>query len=147
MSLEIYRRRLPHWRLNGATYFVTWRIHPEQDILKPAERATVQSAITHFNKIRFNLYAYVVMDDHVHVLFMPFEDLKLQSIVHSWKSYSANKLQRDHLRKKKIWMDEYFDRIIRNERDLFEKAKYIRNNPMSRWSEIKDYPWVWVMGE
>ena len=107
----------------------------------------VQSAILHFNKSRYDLFGYVVMDDHVHVLFAPLDGFKVQSIVHSWKSYTANKLQQDPLRTGKIWIEEYFDRIIRNEGDLSEKANYIRNNPLKRWSGEEKYHWVWVMGE
>ena len=147
MTFKIYKRRLPHWRLTGATYFVTWRIHPEQDILQPVERAVVQSAILHFNNTRYDLYGYVVMDDHVHVLFAPLEGFKVQRIVHSWKSYTANKLQRRFYRMGKVWLDEYFDRIIRNERDFLEKANYIENNPMKRWSDQDNYQWVWVIGK
>mgnify|MGYP002725654141 CR=1 FL=1 len=147
MTLTIYQRRLPHWRLKGSTYFVTWRIHPKQKILTPEERTLVQSTILHFDKKRYELFAYVVMDDHVHVLFSPLEDFRVEEIVHSWKSYSVNKLQQNQFRKGRVWLDEYFDRIIRNESDLIEKANYILNNPQKRWSGIENYSWVWTMGQ
>jgi hypothetical protein len=59
----VYRRRLPHWRLNGATYFVTWRLQRSQHALSPAERSMVVKALRFFEKDRYDLFAYVVMDD------------------------------------------------------------------------------------
>jgi len=147
MPLEIYKRRLPHWRLEGSVYFITWRIYPEQDSLQPDERTIVQSAILHFDDKKYNLHGYVVMDDHVHVLFYPLEGFKVQKIVHSWKSFTANILQRNFNRIGKVWLDEYFDRIIRNERDYWEKINYIWNNPLKRWLDIDNYQWVWVRDE
>lgn len=38
--------------------------------------------------------------------------------------------------------DEYFDRIVRDEAELLEKAQYIINNPFKVWPEIEEYPWV-----
>ncbi len=46
-----------------------------------------------------------------------------------------------------IWQAEYFDRIIRDDTEFFEKARYIMNNPIKRWPEIEEYKWVWVKGQ
>ena len=82
------------------------------------------------------------MDDHVHVLFDPKETQIVQTIVHSWKSYSANELRKKFARKAPIWQGEYFDRIMRNEAEFLEKGNYILNNPRKQWPEIENYRWV-----
>ena len=66
-----YRRRLPHWRLKGAAYFVTWRRNRSQLDLTPAERSTIVAALRYSDGERYNLDGYVVMNDHVHVLVSP----------------------------------------------------------------------------
>jgi REP element-mobilizing transposase RayT len=99
-------------------------------------------AIKHFVGLRYNLAAYVVMDDHVHVLVAPSEKLSLQEIIHSWKSFTTNQLQKNFRRIGAIWQREYFDRIVRNERELMEKVNYILTNPARRWPELLDYEWV-----
>ena len=141
-ELTSYRRRLPHWRLDGSTYFVTWRLHPNQRPLLPDERDVVDSAIRHFEKVKYELFAFVVMNDHCHILFMPISDHQLKDIVYSWKSYSAHRMQREFKRVGAIWQDESFDRIVRNEAEFLEKGNYILNNPRKRWPVIEDYPWV-----
>ena len=141
-ELTIYHRRLPHWRYDKSIYFVTWRLHRRQKPLTPAERDMVKSAIEYFEGSRYDLYAYVVMDDHVHILFNPKDKRRVQDIVYSWKSFTANKMQRETGRQGAIWQDEYFDRIVRSESEFLEKANYILNNPRKRWSDVKEYQWV-----
>jgi len=141
-NLEIYQRRLPHWRLSGSVYFVTWRLYPEQPILQSNERELVKSSILHFDGDRYALFAWVVMHNHVHVIVRPLGNYRLQDILRSWKSYSANILQRQFGRQNRVWQDEYFDRIIRDEAEFLEKAQYILNNPLKTWPEVKEYPWV-----
>ena len=68
----------------------------------------------------------------------------MHQIVHSWKSYSAFKLQRDFVRRNRIWQDEYFDRIVRDQEELIEKALYILNNPLKIVPEVSEDRWVWI---
>jgi len=141
-ELTTYRRKLPHWRIEDSIYFVTWRLAKNQQGLRPAERTLVVDAIKHFDGLRYDLLAYVVMDDHVHVLACPLANHSLQQIVHSWKSFTANRLGKFQDRSAPVWQVEYFDRIVRDEDDLVQKAHYILNNPQKRWPETEEYPWV-----
>ena len=84
------------------------------------------------------------MPDHVHVLVRPFENFSLQQIVHTWKSYSANRLQWRSFRINSVWQDEYFDRIVRDHEEFVEKAQYILNNPLKIMAEVNEYKWAWV---
>jgi REP element-mobilizing transposase RayT len=82
------------------------------------------------------------MNDHVHVLIKPLEEHPLETVVHSWKSFTANLLQRQFGRQGAVWQEEYFDRIVRDEAEFLEKGQYIMNNPRTRWPELEEYPWV-----
>ncbi len=137
-----YRRKLPHWRLEGGVYFLTWRLREHQLEMNTIERDLIVSILLHFHGIRYRLHAYVVMNDHIHVIVEPLPVYELKSITHSWKSFSANQLQRKFNRKGSIWQEESFDRIIRDESEYWAKAKYIHDNPFIRWPEINEYIWV-----
>ena len=143
MSLHIYRRRLPHWRNTGATYFVTWRLHRTQPPLSSIERTAVFSAVRHHDGSRFRLRALVVMDDHVHLVVTPLTDWPLERLIQTWKSFSARQLRRAG-RPAPIWQLEYYDRIVRSTSDLAEKINYVGMNPSRRWPGLIDYPWLWV---
>jgi REP element-mobilizing transposase RayT len=138
-----YRGRLPHWRMRGAAYFVTWRLHPSQPELGLAERSVVAAAVRHFDAERYELYAFVVMNDHVHVLLRPLAPFSLESILHSLKSYSARVLQKAPGRAGRIWQPESFDRVILSEQEFLQKARYIADNPYKRWPDLGSYDWVW----
>ena len=143
--LRIYRRHLPHWRQRGATYFVTWRVAQGQRPLTVGERETVATILRCFDGTRFHLLAYVVMDDHVHAIVRPFRDHPLERVVHSWKLYSAHALAARG--RSGVWQDEYFDRMLRDERELAETLQYVLDNPSRRWPELTHYPWVWSRPE
>ena len=96
----------------------------------PDERTFVVTAIRHFENQRYDLPAYVVMDDHVHVLVRPAEGASLHQIVHSSKSYTATRLGQDWGRLAPVWQREYFDRIVRDEVEWRQKAEYIAANPL-----------------
>ncbi len=67
--------------------------------------------------------------------------------MHSWKSYIANRVQRDHGRTGAIWQQETYDRIVRNLEELAEKLGYIVGNPGKRWPDVGAYVWVWPRDE
>jgi len=141
-----YRRRLPHWRLTGAIYFVTWRLHPPQPDLCPEKRDRIVAALRHFDGQRYDLFAFVVMNDHIHVLLKPRASRRLEDILHSWKSFAARELQRHHGRIGAVWQNESFDRIVRDEDEFWQKVEYILTNAAKRWVEYRerDYRWAWL---
>ena len=102
--------------------------------------------IRYFAAKKYDIDGFVVMDDHVHVVVIPNTGEILEEIMHSWKSYTANRLQRQFGRSGKIWQNEYFDRLIRTETELKEKLEYMRQNPMKRWPGNGEYKWVWCRG-
>ncbi len=141
-----YRRNLPHFRLDESTYFVIWRAHDSVVPLPDFAREISFNAFLHFNGERYDLIACVVMDDHVHAVLKPFPDWPLHKLVHSWKSFTAHEINKRLNRQGPVWIDESYDRIIRDETELNEKIVYIYNNPQERWPEAKDYPFLWVKG-
>ena len=118
---------------------MTWRVAKQQPDLSPSERDLVASALTHFDGQRYRLTAFVVMNDHVHVLLMTIDPYQLEDVIHSWKSFTAHRMERH------AWQDEYFDRIVRNEKEFAQKFAYIQNNPWTRWPKLKTYDWVWPL--
>lgn len=137
------RKHLPHWRAPGATYWVTWRLHRSQSALRASERDAVASVLSHFDGHRFCLHAFVVMDDHIHLIVTPYEGFDLEQIVHSWKSVSTWQLQREYQRRGAIWQHDYYDRIVRGPGDFQQKLQYLRRNPSRRWPDIREYRWMW----
>lgn len=132
--------------MGGGVYFVTWRLREGQSALTDGECDDVVATFRYFDNARYRLHAYVVMDDHVHVLLEPINGSRLQDLLRSWKSFSANQFQRQNGRHRSVWQREYFDRIVRDDAEYAEKRDYILNNPFKRWPNLDSYVWVWALG-
>jgi REP element-mobilizing transposase RayT len=96
----------------------------------PANLATVGDAFHHFDDKRYELASYVVMPNHVHVLFRPLGDHTLSALVHSWKRFTAREINRHEHRTGTLWQPDYWDRLIRSRRHDEWVLHYIRANPM-----------------
>ncbi len=83
----------------------------------------------------YRLYAFVVMANHVHVLFMPLAGKTVSEIVRSWKSVSSHAINKRLSRAGKVWQRESFDRYVRDGAQFVRTMQYIRRNDPSRaWS-------------
>ena len=90
----------------------------------------VENSLMHFDGDRYKMISWVIMPNHVHLLLKPGENKSLSKIVHSIKSFTAQKANRVLARQGRFWQEDYFDRYIRNY-DHFQSAiKYIENNPV-----------------
>jgi putative transposase len=145
--IRFYRRRLPHWRIDdgGVIYWVTWRLADGQPPLNPPERDLVVESLRRFDGQRYQLLAFVVMDNHVHAVVCPASGMPLERLTQGWKSFTAHRLHQSSGRVVPIWQPEPFDRVLRDERELQEKLAYVAANPGKRWPGITSYPWVWVL--
>jgi len=133
----IKRRHLPHWRLIGSTYFVTFRT---KDIeLTVDEQKSVLEHIIGGDKIYYSLIGAVVMPDHTHIILKPKGDYDLSRIMKGIKGVSARIVNSMRNVTGHIWLNEYFDRIIRDENELLEKLNYMLNNPLKQ--NLTENPW------
>jgi REP element-mobilizing transposase RayT len=151
-ELIIRRRNLPHWQMPGSTYFVTFRLRSGS--LSLHEKRIVLEAIIHFHQVRYWLTAAVVMPDHVHLLLTPIDqesnrEFPLSKILQGMKGYSAREINKLKQSKGSLWLDENYDRIVRDHDEYLEKWNYLRNNPVKDGiSQVpEDYPFLWEAGE
>jgi REP element-mobilizing transposase RayT len=105
--------------------------HGKCVLAKSEIRRVVEDALDFFDDRRYKLGEYVVMPNHVHVLVTPFPKVRLDRILHSWKSFSANQINKITGSKGAIWHRESFDHIIRSPAQLARVERYIRDNPKS----------------
>jgi REP element-mobilizing transposase RayT len=89
----------------------------------------VAGALRHFDGERYRLDEWVVMPNHVHALVTPLASNPLSDILHSWKSFTANAINRALKQSGQLWQHETYDHIVRDERQLDNFRRYIRENP------------------
>jgi len=96
---------------------------------------------------------YVIMPDHIHLILIidnfPEQDNSkekisktntLSEVIGKFKSFSTKKIREKIKDRNEFeWQQSFYDRIIRNEKELFQFRKYIDENPI-RWEIEKYYP-------
>lgn len=130
---------------------------------EPSVAAMVQNSLCHFDGQRYRLLAWVVMPNHVHVLFQPINGWTVAKIVASWKKFTArwicdyrkatdaNQAIGEPGKKNAnraiggpgVWHREYWDRFIRNNRHLQQAIEYIALNPVRAELVRNAEDWCW----
>jgi REP element-mobilizing transposase RayT len=92
-------------------------------------REIVSGALLHFHGERYELDTFVIMPNHVHVLFRPLNENRLEDILQTWKRYSAREMNKLRGEEGSLWQREYWDRLIRTEKQFQWTQHYIETNP------------------
>jgi putative transposase len=75
------------------------------------------------------LHSWVIMPNHVHLLFSP-TTTKIEAILKAWKGTSARHINLALERRSgTLWMKGYYDRLVRDGEHFRRCVAYIRNNP------------------
>jgi methionyl-tRNA synthetase len=188
------RGRLPHWEVEGGTYFVTFALadslprsvlqavelerieivetasregreltRAEQHALaklhwdriegaldagsgashlaRPEVAQLVADALKHFQGERYELIAWCIMPNHVHVVFRQLPGHPLEAILHSWKSFTAKAANTLLGESGEFWEREYYDHLVRDARDLDRIVRYVLENPVR--ANLEGWRWVW----
>ncbi len=100
----------------------------------------VESTLHHFDLERYELLSYSVMPNHVHVVFTLGSPSTLDSVIKSWKGYTAHEANKALARSGTFWQQDYLDRTIRERDHLLSTVAYVEGNPIS--AGLHDWPWV-----
>ena len=163
---ENFQRRLPHWDVIGQPLFVTFRLHgslpqgrafpPEltgglldqaaqgPTFLRRPDIASLVVQALHDGQDRFHryqLHAFVVMSNHVHLLATG------SVALHRWlrplkgfTGYEANRILSQH---GAFWQEESYDHLLRKQDEFERIKKYIEWNPVKAGlaASPEKYPW------
>jgi len=111
-------------------------------VLRRADNARiVTSALQYFDGQRYELLAWCVMPNHVHVVMRVLPRFELSQVLHSWKSFSAKKINAVLRATGEFWRHEYYDHLVRNDADLDRVMDYVAQNPLQ--AGLRNWPHVW----
>lgn len=134
-----YRSDMPNrpGRLKGfeyvgfVTYFVTICTESRLRAFDDLEfgRWAIAQLLRQAELRSFEVSAYCLMPDHVHLLLRGRSDAaNLRSFIISWNTRTAFRWRQ--LQEGKLWQKGYFDRVLRKSDDFFGIARYILLNPV-----------------
>jgi len=133
----------PHIFIDDTYYFLTARTYQKQRIFNTGKKKAflLDSLKAEFRKRSYNLFAWVILDDHYHIEFRArkADDLsKIINAVHGQVSFLINKA--DNSRGRKVFQN-YWDHSIRDEKDFWRHFNYIHHNPIKHGyvKNMEDY--------
>jgi len=118
--------------------------HGDCWLRRPDVAKLVLDALQFFQGDRYDLHAWVVMPNHVHVVVHPRGSHPLSSILKSWKTYTA--LQANRLLNRTghpFWQSESYDHCCRDQDDRARCCEYTLRNPVTAGlcADPRDWPW------
>ena len=131
------RRRINEWLDTG--YGACLLNHPEC-------ATVVADAFRFFHRTRYELIAWVVMPNHVHLVIRQYEGWPLGGVIRSWKVFTSKKIREVHGEPlpENIWQRGFWDRLIRNEHHYEAALQYIADNPVHAGLVGSSHEWPWM---
>ena len=116
-------------RSDKLAYFVSTQTKDRIPLFRHERWARLMlDVLSHYEKSGYQLHAFVVMPDHLHLLITPFESLeKSVQLVKGGFSFRA---KRELNWKGEIWQQGFTDHRIRDEEDWKRHLVYVRTNPI-----------------
>ncbi len=112
------------------------------DLKEPAAAQIVIDALFFGAVERYDLYAFVVMGNHVHALLTPHRELA--QITKALKGVTANRINALHDQHgRTVWQDESYDHWARDEDESHCILEYIDNNPVKAGLCACPEQWPW----
>ena len=100
-------------------------------LARPEVQPLVESVLNYFDGQRYVLGEHIVMPNHVHALVQPMANHPLERVLHSWKSFSAQQINKITGSQGRVRHPETFDHMVRSADQLRLIEQYIRDNPKS----------------
>jgi REP element-mobilizing transposase RayT len=104
--------------------------------------AIMDGAIRFHHNKSYELRAWVIMPNHVHVLFRSLEN-PMGRIIGNWKTYTAREVNKLLARQGPVWAADYWDTYMRDEDQEQTVRSYIENNPAKAKLVVDPKDWQW----
>lgn len=89
---------------------------------------------------------YVMMPNHLHLIFQLGDVRTLEQVMHSFASFTANQINDVLHRSGSLWQSGYYDHALRDDDALNRHVRYIAENPMRARlvQEPQDWPFSMI---
>jgi REP element-mobilizing transposase RayT len=96
---------------------------------RPDLARLVEDSLRFFHGKHYELRAWVVMPNHVHVLFQPGSE-SMSRTVENWKKFTAHEANKLAGRQGQFWFEDYWDTFMRDSEHELRTRQYIETNPV-----------------
>jgi len=145
--------RLRHFDNWGTARFVTFSCYYRLPGLNQpsAKEIVIEELDRARDKHGFQILAYVLMPEHVHLVLYPPNDMELGLVIGEIKSRSAKRFFSSNVVsesvqqnvKRVFWHKRCYDHNCRTLETVWEKIHYCHNNPVKRCHVSDPSEWYW----
>ncbi len=136
--------RLRRLETTGKIFFVTCNVATGIKQLSPSEQDIFLASLAEArDRLKFRLFAYVVMPSHWHALILPAPAQTISAVVHAIKRISALRLNSRRGMSGPFWQGRFYDTFMRKVRDFRETLEYIHTNPVRDGFRLHPASWRW----
>jgi REP element-mobilizing transposase RayT len=114
----------------------------ECHLRRPEVAKLMEGALLFRHEADYDLWAWVVMPNHVHLLFLT-RDVPMWQLVDAWKGYTAKAANKILGRKGRFWQEGYWDTYMRDREHEVRTQRYIENNPTKAKLVVLPKEWPW----
>jgi REP element-mobilizing transposase RayT len=116
--------------------------HGKCPLRNPHIASLVEGALRFHHEKLYELRAWVIMPNHVHVLFKVTEK-PMGVLVGDWKEYTAREANKLLGRRGQFWAHDYWDTFMRDPDHELRARNYAENNPVKARliSIARNWPW------
>jgi REP element-mobilizing transposase RayT len=104
--------------------------------------AMVEGSLRFRHDVQYDLRAWVIMPNHVHLLFLV-RDVPMWQLMDAWKGYTAKEANKVLGRKGHFWQEGYWDTYMRDGEHESKTRRYIENNPTKAKLVASPKEWLW----
>jgi len=109
----------------------------------PEYAETVVSAILYVHRSGWaEVYAFVVMPNHMHILFLPKKKTDSE-VMMSIKGYTARTVNEKRGTRGPLWQDRFHKLGIESRKFMEQKIKYTEENPVRAGLCLRPEDWPW----
>ena len=144
MEYRKHVRLKPEFYIRG-WYFLTLVARHREKLLESPYAQRILSEEMEKLKDRYsgwNIDETIFMPDHLHTIWWTDGGISLAKVVGAYKSLVAKRFREEIGEKRSPWQPNYYEHIIRSEKELQKVRLYIRANPYEEridWSRFDDY--------
>jgi len=124
--------KLKHFEISENWYFITSTLLNQLRLFKRPECAEIALNVlqARLKDGRFRLDEFIIMPDHMHLIIIPM-DVSISRVVGEIKRGISRLINMyENISHRSLWISEYYERIIRSEKELYYKRRYIWYNPV-----------------
>jgi putative transposase len=109
---------------------------------QPDVTKVVEDSLKFYHDQRYELRAWVIMPNHVHVLFKV-GGVSMSRTMEDWKKFTAHAINKLLGRKGQLWFDDYWDAYMRDAEHESQTRQYIEANPVKALLVRETKEWLW----